>query len=90
MRRCFLGCVEETPFVRELVRGEDARGEDGRLSDLGGCNGGDGGRNDAGAGSGDVGAATAVSTFRTNSRGSCTAASRTRLTTCCNEDGTSA
>jgi len=23
MWRCFLGCVEETPFVREVTRGED-------------------------------------------------------------------
>src|SRR6266851_2999339 len=90
MRRYFLGCEPETPFVRELARGEVGRGEDGRLSDPGACNEGEAGPNDTFVGSGNVGAATAVSTLRTNSRGSCTAASRTRLTACCNEAGTSA
>ena len=90
MRRCFLVCGEETPFVRELARGDDGRGEGDWLLELEACNVGDTGRNDAGVGSGNVGAATAVSILRISSRGSCTAASKTRLTTSCNEAGTSA
>jgi hypothetical protein len=101
MRRHFLdGGGEETPFVRgttrgedgrgEVGRGEDGRGEDGRLSEPGGSNGDDCNRSDEGTGSGDAGAATAVSTTRINSYGSCTAASRIRLTVCCKEAGTSA
>lgn len=100
MRRYFLdGGGEETPFARVTTRGEDGRdedirgevgrGEDGRLSEPGGSNGDDCGRSDEGTGSGDAGAATAVSTPRINSYGSCTAASRIRLTVCCKEDGTS-
>jgi hypothetical protein len=72
------------------VRGDDGRGEVGRLSDPEACKEGDTGRNDAGVGSDNVDAATGVSTLRINSRGSCTAASKTRLTACCNEAGTSA
>ena len=79
-----------TPFVRELTRGDDGRGEDGWLLEPEACDVGDTGRSDAGVGSGNVGAATAVSILRINSRGSCTAASKTRLTACCNEVGTSA
>lgn len=80
MRRYFLdGGGEETPFARttrgedgrgEDARGEDGRGEDGRLFELSGSNGDDCGRSDEGTGSGDTGAATAVSTPRINSYGS--------------------
>lgn len=68
-------------------RDEDGRGEDGRLSEPG-TN--DGGRSDKGTGSGDAGAAIAVSIPRINSYGSCTAASSIRLTARCKEAGTSA
>jgi hypothetical protein len=90
MRRCFLVCGEETPFVREFARGDDGRGEDGWLLEPEACNVGDAGRNDAGVGSGNVGEETAVSILRMNSHGSCTAAFKTRLTACCNDAGTSA
>ena len=86
MRRCFLSGEDDVPFARELARGEEGPGEVCRLSG----DGDDGGSSDEGTESGDVGAATAVSIFRIYSRGSCTAASRIRLTACCNETGTSA
>ena len=76
MRRYFLdGGGDETPFARgtrgedgrEDIRGEDGRGEVGRLSELYGSDGDGCGRSDEGTGSGDAGAATAVSTPRINS-----------------------
>lgn len=95
-----VGGGEETPFAREATRGEvgrgevgrgeDGRGEDGRLSEPVASNEDDGCRSDEGTGSADAGAATAVSTPRINWYGSCTAASRMRLTVCCKEAGTSA
>jgi hypothetical protein len=89
MRRCFLGGGGDVPFARGLVRGEDGRGDDGRLPEPG-AGSGDEGRSDEVVGSGDVGAATAVSILRIYSRGSCTAASKIWLIACCNEAGTSA
>lgn len=99
MRRYFLvGGGEETPFVRtrgedgrgEVGRGEDGRGEEGLLSEPGASKGDDGSRSEEGTVSGDVGAAIAVSITSMKSYGSCTAASRIRLTVRCREAGMSA
>jgi hypothetical protein len=60
----FFACGVETPFVRELVRGDDGRGEGGRLSDPEACKEGDTGRNDAEVGSDNFGAAAGVWSLR--------------------------